>query len=497
MRARHLFALLAATLAVPAGAVELNVISAVEVADAGAEVVLTVKGTKRPSFTTFSMADEPRFVIDFSESRFEGVAAELSGAGGIVKQVKNLSYGSDASAIARVIIVFTMEVDPPGIEDSGTGLVVRIAKPAGAAAIATAPAPAAEPDAKAQQEAEAKAKADADAKAAAEAQAKADAEAKAKADAEAKAKADAEAKAKADAEAQAKADAEAQAKADAEAKAKADADAQAKVDAEAKAKADAEAQAKADAEAKAKADAEAQARADAEAKAKADADAKAKADAEAQAKADAEARAKAKADADAPTPQEDAEQKALEAEIAAAREEAMASKSGKSGKAAEAPALVAGTPPGDQDATPAREVERLSADAPPAKLREVGFKQLPGISRVFVRTSTAVQFRVTDVDDQTVQIEVENTRATRANDLRFLDTSFFPSAVQMIKPSRQGTSYVLTVKLRQRVPYAQKVVGDMVAVDFQRPPAAAAAEPAATPAPADGGAEPGAVPPTE
>ena len=489
MRARHLFALLAASLAVPAGAVELNVISAVEVADAGAEVVLTVKGTKRPSFTTFSMADEPRFVIDFSESRFEGVAAELSGAGGIVKQVKNLSYGSDASAIARVIIVFTMEVDPPGIEDSGTGLVVRIAKPAGAAAIATAPAPAAEPDAKAQQEAEAKAKADADAKAAAEAQAKADAEAKAKADAEAKAKADAEAKAKADAEAQAKADAEA--------KAKADADAQAKVDAEAKAKADAEAQAKADAEAKAKADAEAQARADAEAKAKADADAKAKADAEAQAKADAEARAKAKADADAPTPQEDAEQKALEAEIAAAREEAMASKSGKSGKAAEAPALVAGTPPGDQDATPAREVERLSADAPPAKLREVGFKQLPGISRVFVRTSTAVQFRVTDVDDQTVQIEVENTRATRANDLRFLDTSFFPSAVQMIKPSRQGTSYVLTVKLRQRVPYAQKVVGDMVAVDFQRPPAAAAAEPAATPAPADGGAEPGAVPPTE
>ena len=466
MRARPLFALLAAALAAPAAAVDLNVISAVEVSDAGAEVVLTVKGTKRPSFTTFSMADEPRFVIDFSESRFEGVAAELSGAGGIVKAVKNLSYGSDASAIARVIIVFTTEVDPPAIEDSGTGLVVRIAKPAGAAAaVAAAPPPAAEPDAKAQQEAEARARADADAKAAAEAQAKADADAKAKADAEEKARADAEAKAKADAEAQARADA----------KAKADAEAQAKADAEAQAKADAEAQARMDADARAKADADAKAKADADAKARADADAKAKADAEAQAKADADARAKAKADADAPTAQEDAEQKALEAEIAAARE-------------AEVAAAREGKPAGD--------VERLSADAPPARLREVGFKQLPGVSRVFVRTSDAVQFRVTDVDDQTVQIEVENTRATRANDLRFLDTSFFPSAVQMIEPSRQGTSYVLTVKLRQRVPYAQKVVGDMVAVDFQRPPSAATAEPAATPAPA-GGAEAGAVQLTE
>ncbi len=458
MRARPLFALLAAALAAPAAAVDLNVISAVEVSDAGAEVVLTVKGTKRPSFTTFSMADEPRFVIDFSESRFEGVAAELSGAGGIVKAVKNLSYGSDASAIARVIIVFTTEVDPPAIEDSGTGLVVRIAKPAGAAAaVAAAPPPAAEPDAKAQQEAEARARADADAKAAAEAQAKADADAKAKADAEEKARADAEAKAKADAEAQARADAKA------------------KADAEAQAKADAEAQARMDADARAKADADAKAKADADAKARADADAKAKADAEAQAKADADARAKAKADADAPTAQEDAEQKALEAEIAAARE-------------AEVAAAREGKPAGD--------VERLSADAPPARLREVGFKQLPGVSRVFVRTSDAVQFRVTDVDDQTVQIEVENTRATRANDLRFLDTSFFPSAVQMIEPSRQGTSYVLTVKLRQRVPYAQKVVGDMVAVDFQRPPSAATAEPAATPAPA-GGAEAGAVQLTE
>ena len=41
---------------------------------------------------------------------------------------------------------------------------------------------------------------------------------------------------------------------------------------------------------------------------------------------------------------------------------------------------------------------------------------------------------------------------------------------------------MLTVKLRQRVPYQQRREGDMLAVDFQRPPATAAA---AAPPPAD------------
>ena len=351
-----------------------------------------------------------------------------------MKAVRNLSYGSDASSIARVIVVFTVEVDPPAVEDSGTGLVVRIAKPGGAAAVAATPA------------------ADADA------QAKADADAKARADADAKARADAEAKAEAEAAREAQAKADADAKAAREAQARADADA----------KAAREAQAKADADAKATADAEAKAQADADAKAAREAQAKADADAkaarEAQAKADADAKAAQKkgeeqrtleaelAAAEAARVEAD-EQKALEAEIAAAR--------------AEAPSSAK---------APARSVETLSPDAPSARLREVGFQQLPEVSRIFVRTSAAVPVRVTDLDEQTVQIEVENTRATRYNDLRFLDTSFFSSAVQKITPSRQGSSYVLTVTLRQRVPYAQKVEGDMVAIDFQRPPSPAGEE---------------------
>ena len=73
MRAR-LLPLLAVAVAAPAWAAELNVITSVEVKDTGPEVVLSVKGSRKPSFTTFSMADPPRFVIDFSESKFQGVA---------------------------------------------------------------------------------------------------------------------------------------------------------------------------------------------------------------------------------------------------------------------------------------------------------------------------------------------------------------------------------------------------------------------------------------
>lgn len=421
MRAR-LLPLLAAAVAAPAWAADLNVISSVEVKDTGPEVVLTVTGSRKPSFTTFSMADPPRFVIDFSESKFQGVPEEQRGAG-VIQLVKALSYGSDASAIARIMIAFTAEVDPPTVEDSGNSLVLRVAKPAGGGVAVAA----------------------------------ADDKTKASADAGAKAKADADAKAKADADAKAKADAEVRAKLEEEKRqAQAKADEKAKADAEAKAKADEDqrqARAKADQDAKAKADADAKARADANAKAKADADAKARADADAKAKAEATAGAAS---------EEDAEQKALDAEIAAARAEA----SGGVAKAATRPSAPA-----------KQSVEKLSPSEPETRVREVGFKQLAEASRVFIRTSSPAQFSIEDVDDRTVRIQLQNTRATRYNDLRFLDTSFFPSAVQLITPSREGSSYVLTVKLRERVPYQQVREGDVLAVDFQRPPSTASATP--------------------
>jgi hypothetical protein len=113
----------------------------------------------------------------------------------------------------------------------------------------------------------------------------------------------------------------------------------------------------------------------------------------------------------------------------------------------------------------------VAAPVKPAKLQAIGFKQLPTVSRVFVKTSATPRFTITDVGDDVVRLEVENTRSSRRNDTRPLDTSFFPSAVALITPSKQGTSYVVDIKLRKRVPYQQKVEGDLLAIDFERPAA--------------------------
>jgi hypothetical protein len=520
MRSRHLLALVC-LLAGAARAQDLNVVSSVEVKDEGTTVVVSVKGSKPPNFTTFSMADPPRFVIDLSESRFQGVPEDQRIDDGVISVVKNLAYGSGATSIARVMIAFAADVEPPDVQTVGNDLVVRVTKPAGAAATAVAQQ-SQQADEKARQEAAAaaaaQARADADAKAAAaaaEARAQAQAAERLQGEAEQKAQADAQARAAADAEAQA-----AQARAEegaraaaaaraAEIRAKAaqaeaseggklteapaesgklgeapaeggklseapeaapapaepamspaeaarrarEAAAQEKAAARARAAEEARARAEAAKQAReqARADAAARKQAEAEARAAAAAEKKAKAEAEAQARADARRRAKEEAEA---------------ARVAAA------------------------------EAKAAEKASRLTAEGPASKLAEIGFKQLPGASRVFVRTSAAPRFTVTDVGENVVRVELENTRVNRRNDTRFMDTSFFGSPVALITPSRRGSSYVVDIKLKQRVPYQQKVEGNVLAIDFERPQAAGAPSPAAEGVapgePAPGGAEPAA-----
>jgi colicin import membrane protein len=418
-----------------ARAPDVNVITAVEVKDEGGTVVLSVKGSKKPSFTTFSMADPPRFVIDFSESRFEGVAEDMQVQDGTINVVKNLSYGSDQTSIARVMIAFAVEVSPPAVEDVGGTLVVRVTRPEGAG---PAVARAEEPVEKAGGAAE---------------QAKVEAEAEARAQAEAQARAAEEARA---AEARAQAEADAKARQAQEAK---EADAQAS----ANARRDAEAQAKAEAEARAQAEAQAASAAEAERQASL---AKAKDERDRQ-KAEVVAEAHAKPAEAAPEPEA--------APVAAAAPEPEPAPVAAAAPEPEPTPVAAAAPEPDR-------VDRLQADGPYAKLREIGFKQLEGVSRVFVRTSVTPRFTIQDAGEDVIRVELENTRAERRNDLRFLDTSFFSSAVAMVTPSRRGSSYVLDIKLKQKVPYRQKIEGDVLAIDFERPPSASDAATASAPA---------------
>ncbi|ABC81033.1 AMIN domain-containing protein [Anaeromyxobacter dehalogenans] len=432
MRLRLLLAIaLAAASAPRARAVDLNVITGVEVRDAGSSVVVAVKGSRKPSFTTFSMADPPRFVIDFSESRFEGVPEDLRVGDGTVKLVKNLSYGSDASSIARVMVAFEVEVAPPVLEESGGTLLVKVEKPSvPGAAVAKAPAPA---------------------PAAAPAAAPSVAEAVAAAVGGAP-----------------------------------DAGAKAQAEADAKARAEAEARAAEQAAADARAAQEASARAEAAAKAQAEADASARAEAEARAAAQAEAAKAQAAVAAAPAPAEPAAP-AVEPAVTAIAPVAPAPEP-EPVAAALAPEAPVADVPAAEAPVPRPEAARPDGLAPAAHVRELGFRQLPGASRVYVRTTVPPRFTIQDVGPDVIRVELENTRADRRNDLRFLDTSFFKSAVALVTPSRHGTSYVLEIKLRERVPYQQRIEGDALAIDFERP--GAAASPSAQAAGADAPGEP-------
>jgi colicin import membrane protein len=491
-------ALVAAVLPARSRAADLNVITAVEVKDEGASVVLSVKGSKKPSFTTFSMADPPRFVIDFSESKFDGVAEDMQIQDGTINVVKNLSYGSDATSIARVMIAFAVEVGPPDVLDSGETLVVRIPKPSGAAVPAAVAA--AGDEAKRAQGAEAararaedEARADADRKASevVEARAAAQSEERARDAADAKERASAQARAEADAAARAKAEDEERLAAQTrsrDVKARAETERSAsKLDDEPGAAPEAEVEIRGSESRAASGDAVAKARVEAERRAEAEATAQveAKAEAAAQAEVTAEAVAQVAASAEAVEREElarraqvdtERERAVVAAEAAQQEPRAVVAEVAPTQEAAPEPAKG----PEPEQRAPAV-AEHLEAGAPSAQLREVGFKQLAGVSRVFVRTSVAPRFTITDAGENVIRLELENTRTDRKNDLRFLDTSFFSSSVAMVTPSRIGTSYVVDIKLKQKVPYQQKIEGDVLALDFERPvtTASAALAPAA------------------
>ncbi len=523
MRSSHTLAL-CLFLAGAAQAQDLNVVTSVEVKDEGNSVTVSVKGSKPPNFTTFSMADPARFVIDLSETRFQGVPEDLRVDDGVVRVVKNLAYGSGASAIARVMIAFSVDVEPPEVQTDGNSLLVRVAKPAGAAVAGTAAKPA-------ESSATASGQPAAAASGAGAAAAAASAVAKSEADEEARQVALAREQVEAEAREQARKSAEATAK---EREAQAQMEAQAKVReaeqlaarqaaeeeaarvaadarrAEIRAKAaenvepqklreeapltaavapatapavaapagptPAELAAAAAAEQAAAAQSKADAKTKRETEQAAENQSKADAVAEVKAKREAERTAAAQSKADAKTKRE-TEQAAENQSKADAKAEAKVKRDAEQAAENQSKEEVKAKRVAEQAAAAqaAAEARAAAVAARPARLQAIGFKQLPTVSRVFVKTSTTPRFTITDVGDDVVRLEVENTHSTRRNDTRPLDTSFFASAVTLISPSNQGTSYVVDIRLKKRVPYQQKVEGELLAIDFERPPAAAAA----------------------
>jgi hypothetical protein len=94
-------------------------------------------------------------------------------------------------------------------------------------------------------------------------------------------------------------------------------------------------------------------------------------------------------------------------------------------------------------------------------------------SRVFVRTRTPPRFSVSEPRENVVRVEIQNARAPLQNDLKILDTSYFPTAVAKVTPLRSGRNYVLEIQLRERVAWQQRLDGDTLSLDFDRPAASA------------------------
>ncbi len=497
-------------LVVPLGAlaqdkVDLNTITKVEVKGGSVEIT----GSKKPNFTTFTMTDPPRLVIDISEAVFSGVPEELQVGNGVVTAIKTASYGSDAAAIARVLIGYEKDVETDLQTVGDTKLVVKVVGGGGAAVAAAAP-PAEKPADDGAKAAAEKAAAD---KAAAEAQASAEKEKAAKeaqASAE-KEKTDKETAAKTEKErlAQEKADKAAAAKAEKERIAQEKAAEKERVAQEKLAAKERAAQEKADKVAAAKAEKErvAQEKADrlAEAKAERERLAQEKAAAKAapaaeEAKAEAapaeEAAPKVSAAEEKKLAAQQAKEAAAEKKRAAAEEKAAAAQQAKEAaaekkrlaaeeKAAAAEEKKLAAQRAKEEAAERKQTKVAQAEHAPASdsgsgeisvsgrrktMQLVGFKQEAGGSRVFVRTNEPVRYTVSEAGDKTLVLELENTRIANNNDHRPLDTSYFDTAVAMISPKEGSTRSVkIQIKLKENVAYQAKQTGNEVFLEFQKP----------------------------
>jgi colicin import membrane protein len=99
----------------------------------------------------------------------------------------------------------------------------------------------------------------------------------------------------------------------------------------------------------------------------------------------------------------------------------------------------------------------------------VGFQQEQGSSRVFVRTSEPVSYRISEGSEGTLLLELENTEIDRRNNLRPLNTSFFEGPVAAVRPrSGPGRSVLVEIQLKEPVPYQARQEGNVVSLEFPR-----------------------------
>jgi chemotaxis protein histidine kinase CheA len=102
-------------------------------------------------------------------------------------------------------------------------------------------------------------------------------------------------------------------------------------------------------------------------------------------------------------------------------------------------------------------------------LEFVGFKVEGGISRLFVRTNEPVRFSFREQGDKVMVLELENTRMGNSRLKLPLDTSFFDSPVLRIAPQQaKGPTLIAEIQLREAARFRTQQDGNEVYVEFER-----------------------------
>ena len=101
----------------------------------------------------------------------------------------------------------------------------------------------------------------------------------------------------------------------------------------------------------------------------------------------------------------------------------------------------------------------------------VGFQQFKEASRVFVRTTEAVKYRVDASKPGLVELTLENTDVTKKINTLPLDTRFFDSPVQMITVEileGASPSVRIRISLSDDVGFKEVQSDNVIALDFDR-----------------------------
>ena len=101
----------------------------------------------------------------------------------------------------------------------------------------------------------------------------------------------------------------------------------------------------------------------------------------------------------------------------------------------------------------------------------VGFQQFKEASRVFVRTTEAVKYRVDASKPGLVELTLENTDVTKKVNTLPLDTSFFDSPVRMVSVEiLEGASPSVRIRiaLSEDVGFKEVQSDNVIALDFER-----------------------------